>query len=327
MEKYKNMLMFWLFFGTGKWEFHRGGRDVCYLIQLRSFIDVYRAGSISKAAVRLGISQPAVSSHIQSLESFVGKQLFKRSSHGVIPTAEGEELARLISHDFDSIASKLATLKGYSKGQSGTISIMGPAELLWATLSSVISVLAADGIRFNIFTGNRKGIYAGLSSGGVHLAFTTSKPDEQRYSFKEIGKERLIIVVSSLRGINDLGSGDFLEALLEIPLIAYDSQLPLIREIFKDMSCFLLKLRPSLIVPDLRIIEQLVILDYGWSVMPEYLCSQALANGAISNIGGEDRVAENSIYLVWNESALGNPLVLKARNRIIEMAEAGMFAK
>jgi len=43
-----------------------------YLVQLRSFLDVYRAGSISKAANRLGLSQPAVSSHIHSLESYTG---------------------------------------------------------------------------------------------------------------------------------------------------------------------------------------------------------------------------------------------------------------
>ncbi|MCP1107753.1 LysR family transcriptional regulator [Serratia nevei] len=298
-----------------------------YLIQLRSFIDVYRAGSISKAAVRLGISQPAVSSHIHSLESFAGKRLFRRSSHGVIPTPEGEELARLISHDFDSISSKLATLRSYSKGPSGTISIMGPAELLWAKLSSVIPVLAADEIRFNIFTGNRKGIYAGLSNGGIHLAFTTSRPDEQRYSFKEIGRERLIIISSSSREDGILKADDFLEALLETPLIAYDSQLPLIREMFRGMPEFLLKLRPSLLVPDLRIIEQMVALDYGWSVIPEYLCSRAIADGVIANVGVLDKITENSIYLVWNESSLGNPFVLKARDRIIEMAEAGGFAK
>ncbi|TNL08714.1 hypothetical protein CYD30_15690 [Kosakonia cowanii] len=32
-----------------------------------------RAGSISKAAARLGVSQPAVSSHGYTLESFTGK--------------------------------------------------------------------------------------------------------------------------------------------------------------------------------------------------------------------------------------------------------------
>ncbi|WP_341481810.1 LysR family transcriptional regulator [Rouxiella badensis] len=47
-----------------------------YLVQLRSFLDVYRAGSISKAANRLGISQPAVSSHVHSLESLTGCVLF-----------------------------------------------------------------------------------------------------------------------------------------------------------------------------------------------------------------------------------------------------------
>ncbi|MCC3741134.1 LysR family transcriptional regulator [Rouxiella badensis] len=46
-----------------------------YLVQLRSFVEVYKAGSISKAAMRLGISQPAMSAHIHSLEAFTGCDL------------------------------------------------------------------------------------------------------------------------------------------------------------------------------------------------------------------------------------------------------------
>ena len=43
---------------------------------LRSFVEVYRSGSISDAARALGLTQPAVSQHIAALETQLGKQLF-----------------------------------------------------------------------------------------------------------------------------------------------------------------------------------------------------------------------------------------------------------
>ncbi|MGV4935254.1 LysR family transcriptional regulator [Serratia nematodiphila] len=296
-----------------------------YLIQLRSFVDVYRAGSISKAAARLGVSQPAVSSHIHSLESFTGKTLFKRSSHGVVPTAEGDELARLIAHDLDAIESKLATLRGYSKRASGTISIIGPAELLWAKLSSVIQLILSDNIRFQVLTGNRKKIYASLSEGTSQIGFTTSRPDQQRFGYEEIGQEKLIVVASASIAGEIAQSDNVIEALSKLPLITYDEQLPLIREVFQEMPQFLAAIRPSLTVPDLRILERMIRHDVGWTVMPEYLCSQSIDEGQISEVDVFENLPVNSIYLVWNESALRNPLVMHVKNKIVEMAKEGDF--
>lgn len=296
-----------------------------YLIQLRSFVDVYRVGSISKAAARLGVSQPAVSSHIHSLESFTGNTLFKRSSHGVVPTAEGDELARLIAHDLDTIESKLATLRGYAKRTSGTISIIGPAELLWAKLSSVIQVIMSDNLRFQVLTGNRKKIYASLSEGVSQIGFTTSRPDQQRFGYEEIGKEKLVVVASTSVAHEISQSSNVVEALCRLPLITYDEQLPLIREVFQDMPQFPAAIRPSLTVPDLRILEKMVRHNVGWTVMPEYLCSRSINEGKILKVDVFENLPVNLIYLVWNESALRNPLVMYVKNKIVEMAKEGYF--
>ncbi len=40
-----------------------------HLSHLRTFLEAYRSGSFSKAAELLGITQPAASQHIQSLET------------------------------------------------------------------------------------------------------------------------------------------------------------------------------------------------------------------------------------------------------------------
>lgn len=59
--------------------------------------------------------------------------------------------------------------------------------------------------------------------------------------------------------------------------------------------------------------------------MPEYLCSQSIDEGQISEVDVFEKLPVNSIYLVWNESALRNPLVMHVKNKIIEMAKEGDF--
>src|SRR3984885_16147845 len=55
---------------------------------------VIETGSMGKAAVRLSISQPAVSKAIVELEDALGVRLLDRSRSGVVPTAYGEALAK-----------------------------------------------------------------------------------------------------------------------------------------------------------------------------------------------------------------------------------------
>ncbi|HDG9791149.1 TPA: LysR family transcriptional regulator, partial [Raoultella planticola] len=127
-----------------------------YLVQLRSFVEVYKAGSISKAAMRLGISQPAMSAHIHSLEAFTGCVLFTRRSHGVVATVDGEELARLVASDLETIELKLSMLRSRTRKSSGTVSFIGPAELMWSKLPYLVKILFNEGIKFKVLTGNRK---------------------------------------------------------------------------------------------------------------------------------------------------------------------------
>ena len=63
------------------------------LAQLRAFDTVVRTGSITEAARRLYVTQPAVTSHIKALESTYDVALLRRQGRGVEPTELGLSLA------------------------------------------------------------------------------------------------------------------------------------------------------------------------------------------------------------------------------------------
>ena len=60
--------------------------------QLRYFMAIYEAGSVTKASARLLVAQSALSQQLAHLEDELGVPLFTRSPQGVTPTAFGQEL-------------------------------------------------------------------------------------------------------------------------------------------------------------------------------------------------------------------------------------------
>jgi DNA-binding transcriptional LysR family regulator len=61
----------------------------------RSFLSVFRTGSLSAAARSLDLTQPTLGRHIDALEAATGAKLFTRSQHGLVPT---QAARALVSH-------------------------------------------------------------------------------------------------------------------------------------------------------------------------------------------------------------------------------------
>jgi DNA-binding transcriptional LysR family regulator len=80
--------------------------------QLRTLVHVAELGSVSKAADRLNIAQPALSRHIRLLEEELGTALFDRHGRGMVITDTGREVlahaVRIIAQ-MDAIRDTVAT--------------------------------------------------------------------------------------------------------------------------------------------------------------------------------------------------------------------------
>src|SRR5919199_2714207 len=62
--------------------------------QLAAFVEVVERKSFSRAAERLGVTQPAVSQQVRALEERLGQKLLDRSGRRVEPTEAGLRLYR-----------------------------------------------------------------------------------------------------------------------------------------------------------------------------------------------------------------------------------------
>ena len=86
---------------------------------IQSFLAVTEAGSLSAAARKLRVSQPTLSREIQALETHTGLNLFKRTTQGLVLTAEGSNLvdaARKMNDAADLFERQVSGLSTELKG-------------------------------------------------------------------------------------------------------------------------------------------------------------------------------------------------------------------
>lgn len=113
--------------------------------QLRYFIAIAEAGSISAAAERLHVAQPSLSQQILRLERQLGVALLVRSSRGVAPTEAGRILlahARDLSRGLERAAEEVR--------QAGTVPQGTVSFGLPSSVSMVLSVPLAETVRHEL---------------------------------------------------------------------------------------------------------------------------------------------------------------------------------
>ncbi|MGW6932054.1 LysR family transcriptional regulator [Lentzea sp. NPDC054927] len=82
---------------------------------LRAICAIGDAGSLSRAATQLGISQPSLTTLLQRVERLVGGKLFERGRAGAVPTALGAQMlqrARLLLVELEAFGSDMAGRDG-----------------------------------------------------------------------------------------------------------------------------------------------------------------------------------------------------------------------
>ena len=90
---------------------------------IRSFRQTAKDGSLSKAAISLGVSQPTLSRNIQMLEHQTKLQLFQRTTKGLTLTEVGEQLLEAASNMEEASDLFLRQVSGFSEELEGDIRI------------------------------------------------------------------------------------------------------------------------------------------------------------------------------------------------------------
>ena len=172
--------------------------SVLTLARLEAFIAVVEEGTVSAAARRLHLSQPAVSQTVAALERQLGLQLLVRSNTGVRTTAAGTTLvaearAMLARHD-----QMVRTVTATAIDSSGVIRLGIPHELAAGLLRAVARFAAEHpSIRVKPRHLSMTAQIDDLRRGSLEVALMCQHPTGTEFDTMLVAREELGVVLAA----------------------------------------------------------------------------------------------------------------------------------
>ncbi|MNE08158.1 HTH-type transcriptional regulator DmlR [compost metagenome] len=112
--------------------------------QLAIFSAIAQERSFTRAAARLGMTQPDLSRAMRQLEERLGVRLLARTTRSVSPTEAGEHLLRVIAPRFEEIDTELALLSALRDRPAGKLRITAGEHSAITVLQPVLAKLLPD---------------------------------------------------------------------------------------------------------------------------------------------------------------------------------------
>ncbi|WP_017556081.1 LysR family transcriptional regulator [Nocardiopsis baichengensis] len=288
------------------------------LDQLRTFLAVYRAGSLTAGARLAGLSQPTATAQVKALETAMGRRLFERLPRGVAPTPVADDLAGRLAGPMDALE---AVAGGASDAPAPVppLHLGGPAEMLCTTGLPALAPLIGQGVRLRVATGLADDLLAGLRAGRLDLVVSSVRPRGRTLAAEPLADEDFVLVASPAWAERlDPGrlAAEGPTALVGVPLVSYAEDLPILRRYWRHVFGERLTATPALTVPDLRGVAAAVAAGAGVSVLPRYLCTRELSSGALVALLEPEDPPINTGFLVQRAGAQTHPHLAPVRERL-----------
>ncbi|QEU93181.1 LysR family transcriptional regulator [Streptomyces kanamyceticus] len=295
------------------------------LALLRTFVTVHRAGSFTRAAALLGLSQPAVTSQIRTLERQLGRPLFLRQARGVTPTTIGDELAHKAAPHLDALVEIAET--GIDEDSSiRTLHLAGPPEFTAErALPALTGLTGQDGHSYALRAsfGNAEEVLEGLAAGHHDLAITTARPRGALLTATPLCDEEHVLVAGE-RWAARIGPGKLRRkgalALENLPVVEVHESLPFVARYWAAVFDTLPAASGAVIVPDLRAVLACAASGAGLAVLPRYLCAEAMERGEVVALLDPAVPPLRTYFLVVRTGTLAMPHIARAHAWLLRAA-------
>ncbi|MDC8104980.1 LysR family transcriptional regulator [Chryseobacterium sp. B21-037] len=267
---------------------------------LRTFKAVYETGTLSAAAQLLFISQPGASLHLSSLESFIGYKLFDRAVKKMVPTEKGKILYNFILDPLEKLDVGEKHFHKRSLDERSTLSVGMCFETFQFTLEENM-----DQLPFNLIIkfGDYRQMEHDLDNGIVDLVVTHQPSTLPNLQYKAFSKERIVLIAGSETETDNLkelfANGNYKEATEFLKRQLWYST----AADMEHLKHFWLKhfnglpdFNPNFIVPNICSIIRGLSNGKGFSVVPDFLCYEAINENKIKLIWEGNNPLENTLY-------------------------------
>ena len=167
--------------------------------QLRAFVAIAESGTFTAGALRVHVTQAAISMQIRQLETEIGAKVFVRAPRHVILTEAGEQLlhrARQILREHDAAIEEISELAGAERGRLrlGSASAMVLADPLPKILKDIRK--RHPRAEVTVTSGTSEALVEQILAGELDLAFVSLPVEARGIQTERLSEDQLVAIAS-----------------------------------------------------------------------------------------------------------------------------------
>ncbi|CAB3806043.1 HTH-type transcriptional regulator CynR [Paraburkholderia caffeinitolerans] len=276
---------------------------------LRTYLAIMQERSLSRAAARLYVTQPAVSQALKRLEDALGRKLIERRGTHFVPTQAGEEVYRIASDIYGTMSQLETGLDERTADITGSIRLLTVSRIESRVYDEFLAEFhsAYPRIDLQIEVMRSSDIISSLlqktATAGLSLCRTPVEKLEMRCFLRQryamfCGRYHRLFGLSQLT-MEDLLAENFVSFTSDQ---IGDSLSPL--TVFRDQRGFTGRIVAS--SPSLDEVRRLIYAGYGIGCLPEHIVKDDLARQRLWRLPPEEGLVDVDIHLLWHRDRKQN---------------------
>ena len=290
------------------------------LARLRAFVTVAEEGSITVAATRLGVAQPALSASIRRLEEDLGQPLFERLPRGVVLTRTGRHLLPKVYEVFGILGKLQAELQDIGFEPMGDVSIGLPPSVSVVMTQPLLHRLSTifPKVSLRIVEAMSGYLYDWVEAGELDIAVTFNARDTETVISRPLMQEEMMLIGAADR-MAGLPKPFPVRKIPEMPLIVTSARHTLRSDLERQVEALGLKLNILYEIDAGHQLVKLVSAGAGFGVFAQSAFAGELITGQVAAIPLEPRYLR-TVGLSHHRRMLGDPALTKVLEEVEKLA-------
>lgn len=299
---------------------------------LRTFLAIAREKSVSRAATRLHLTQPAVSQALKRLEDQLGMRLVDRHGPRIEVTQAGIEVQQIAEDVYGTISRLSLAEVDRDHDISGMVRLSTVSGIDFPAYDDFLAGFHRSYPRIELESQEMRAadVVASLQQKSATLGLTPRRTVPKKIESRLFLRQRYALFCGQhhpLFGRTDLKTSD----LVSEKFVSFtgdkvgDHMSPL--TFFRDEMGFTERVVGS--SSSMSEVRRFIFAGFGIGCLPEHVVREDVANGRFQRLPPEDGVADLDIYLLWSADrkfSAAESAFLDALHAFIDEQEAGHAA-
>jgi len=277
--------------------------------QLEVLMALVEAGSFTRAAAKLSLSQPSLTKQIQNLEEAVGSRLVNRGATGISLTPEGQiiyDYAKRIIRLREDAKERVVRHKAQESGHIYVAASTIPATYILPSLLSRLKH-THNGIQVHMQMHDSEETLQIILNDQAEMGFIGKEPINKKLVVQRLWKDSLVLAVPASHPLSNRRAVK-VEELREIPFIIREKG-SATRDIIEE--CLQKQLRTSLscfnVVCEMgssEAVKEAILAGLGVSILSTFAIKREISQGLLTLVNVSNLKLERNFYLIHKKQFL-----------------------